>query len=330
MIYKICLPLLIKTYITFLLSITLLLFLIITKFTKINIIKEFNTFDKKLVIFIIIMFTLLCLYTLYKIIKWPTKQKQHQNKILIKFATTVDEYYFKPLKTLDNSCNVYLSKKYHFKRITYINKFLTYLYINILKQRQLKTFSKQLIIYFNIKTIPKLIISIGFLLDVFYFQQFYYFYLILPLALIILLVQYFKYILFAEYKELILFLENKIEVIDTKLGSKNNIIPKLTIKEYLDKSIEYQIQGTNNPFKNNIGFSYQYFINRPVAERNKNINYNQLIKKYIQILNWVEKVHLIYISLTHFEISVDNYVNLYIFFCYLIGWIYIFINFLSN
>ena len=299
----------------------LVLYIILSKFKRIAVTKSLVSFNLVIVIMITMIFFTLCIITLYSLLsKKETKQGFYYLKNL------KENHYYTPLKILDKFINDFLIKTFKFERLTHINKFLHNLYIKILKPIHFQLMNKYFITYFSIKFIPKLITTSVFLLDIFYFHQFYYFYWSLPLLLLPLMLQYIKHVYFEDYFNFVDLLETNLEIADIKTGTKNDLIPMLNVSQYLNQIIIYHLENKPNPFIGRIGLSYSYFKNRTPEQRTKNINYDKIREKYIWCLNWIEKVHVIHHLLITTEKRYNTHINLIIFSCYFIGWLYILLN----
>lgn len=307
---------LIKNFLSLLLAFILLFYVIFSRVNKLSLIKNFNDFNIFFILFIVLIFFILMLINLNNLFIKPKNKKI--NPLIIFLKKTINKYYYVPLEICDKKIKILFNKLFNKKRILYINTFLQYVH-NAFKLHQNKIIN----IYFILKYIPKFIVIIAFMIDVFLFKELHYFYNTLFLLLIPLILQYFKYICFEDYKNSIPMLDSKLEVVDIIPGTKDNLIPMLTITQYLDKVIVYHIQNKRSPFIGKIGLSYSYFNNRTPEQRAKNINYNIVRENYIYYLTWIEKVHLIYSLLTKKEKTLDNIFNLLIFICYFIGWMYI-------
>ena len=325
----------IKNFIKILIAISILIFIIISRFKRITLTKSFLTFHVLFIINSTIIFCFLLITTLYLLLK--NKEKK-QNKIT-HFKNSLQLFFvnlfYIPLQKCDNYINQVLIHYFKFNRINYINKKLHHIYTKILKPNNYSIFNIYFIVYLLLKYIPKFMVSFVFLIDIFYYQQFYYFYWFLPLLLIPLIVQYFKYICFLDYKNFIIKLEESIEIFDIKIGTQQNIIPLINLKEYLNKTVTFTLENKKNPYKGQIGFTYGFY--QDLLKKNKlngqgelNINYEANRKRYLIYLEWVEKVNLIYTLLTIKETHLDLYTNIIIFASYFSGWLYILTFFIHD
>jgi hypothetical protein len=152
------------------------------------------------------------------------------------------------------------------------------------------------IIYILTNTIPKVIISTIFLLDVFYFHNLHYFYISLILLGIPVIVNCYRYMV-------------------NDLADKNNF--------YLQSHLE--ITPSNRP-----GFSAVKFKDKiPPIEDAKDIVTHKNNKA---LLDWFVDNFELYCNIKNFCTRIQKaedlykpYENIYIYTCYLIGWVYILI-----
>lgn len=306
------------------LALIFLCYIILSRFKRINLTKDFiETQDLLDLIFVeisLIIFLLLIIRTLFMFIT----KVNNNSKVTIYLSRILDDLYYIPLKKIDNNINNYIKFKFKIERIIHINKFLIYLYVNILKPSNFKKMNIYFISYFILIYIPKIITVVVFFVDIFHFEKFHYFYRVLPLLLIPLVGQYVKYICFYEHNQIIDILETKLEVHDNNtLITTSNLIPMLTIRQYLDKVSYYHINKIPNPFIGKIGLSYYYYKNRTDEQRAKNLDYNIITQRYINLLFNHERVAIILFLLNSIETKYNKYVNLIIFIGYFIGWTYI-------
>src|SRR6202021_2594966 len=103
-----------------------------------------------------------------------------------------------------------------------------------------------------------------FLIDILILNKFYYFYFGLPLLLLSVLLRYFKYLSFKNYYSDILKLEQNLLINNVLLQdnpNNNNDFPVMTITvpEYLDILITYNLKRDKNPFEDDIELSLYYF-----------------------------------------------------------------------
>lgn len=123
--------------------------------------------------FILIIICCIYAYLIFKTIK-PSQNPSEIIKLIINWLYT-------PLIKLDNWLKeIYIIKKCYYKRI--INLSVDYLYI-------FKTLTFHIIFWI----LPRLILLIVFLIDVFYFQKIEYLYLCLPLGILLFLGKYIIY-----------------------------------------------------------------------------------------------------------------------------------------
>lgn len=286
------------------------------------------------------VFLFLIIYTIRSLKKKETIAINNQTKIIeiikIKYEKLLDTILYQPLKEYDKTFKKIIRTKFKMERSKIINNFLNYLYHYSIKRNQRHKSNIYIYSFLFLKIIPKVITVIMFLIDIFYYNKIYYFYWCLPLFVIPLLLQYIKYIIFEEYFFLHTDIAQKLEVIETATlvtlnnGQKAFHFTYLSIAEYLDKAIIYDLTGELNPYKNKIGLSYEYLNARPKEELSKKYDYTPITKHYLKYLAWIEKVHLIFYFLKCGEKKYDAKTNLIIYFCYFIGWGYIMINLLFN
>jgi hypothetical protein len=310
-----------------------LIYFIFKKIKNLNISKDvlITNFNKGFIfieVTTIIFFVLVCIIIFSFITK---KIKSKPNNIIVNFQQQISLFFetflYIPLRDFDKQLKLYLKNYFKIKRITQINKILTYIYTK-LYQNKFKPLNKYILLYLFIKYIPRFLTLLSFLLDVFYFKTFYIFYWCLPLLFIPLVLQYVKYIFFEEYKELLSRSDKNLIVLDIIPGTPDNLLPMLSITEYLEKAFNLVI--TNKPNTYEITLSYAFFLSRPDEESSRTHDYSNIRQHYIKGLRWVEVVDVIYNLLTNLEKRWDNYVNFIIYVGYLIGWgslwIYAFIN----
>src|SRR5271154_14592 len=156
---------------------------------------------------------------------------QSQNKSL----STVIDYIYKPLKTLDES----------FKNNGFINsyyeRFLLYLSNSIKNNVILHTESTSYLkLYIILQIIPRVILVIALLIDTFYFHCIAILYKVLLVAVIILIAKYIKYSFKYAQEHYILQLEKMVQKIVTDYGDLENDNPYLTMLE-VKKFIEVQV-----------------------------------------------------------------------------------------
>lgn len=321
----------IKNLLQIILAFSLLIYIIFARFRKLTLTKSLVTFDLIFITILAIIFFLLLIATCSTLFT-TKKSTPYSTVVLIFYKDLINNYYYVPLKIFDDYLAKVFKRKYYLNRGFYSNKLLQFLYCKILYPTQFKITNIYFITYWAVKYIPKIIVASSFLLDIFYFKEFHYFYWSLPLLLLPLLLQYLKYYCFYQYNEYIALLEPSFEILDNIPRTPDNLIPMLSVTQYLDKIIPYHIQKKpNNPFKGKMGLSYAYFVNRSTEERELgNVDYDKLTAKYVSYLTWLERPHLIYVLLTKPEKLLDNYVNLMLFSCYFIGWTYIVIISLND
>lgn len=318
---------LIKHYLYYLTIFVILLILILRRFLKINISKEFLETYSDLDIILNIS-----TITLFAFLIWVTISKRQNtvgfsNKFInVKsiFTFYAEKHYYTPLKIFDQIIFNKLKFYFNIERMLVINKILYHIYI-ILHANNFSFFNKYYIIYMLSKYLPKIIVLFCFLLDVFYYTRFYYFYISLPLLLIPLIMQYIKYMIFKEFHSICKKLEDTLEIFDIIPGTPDDLVPLISIPDYLKKNCIIRIENKENPYQH-YGLTLSFYYRQPVEEKDKNLDYNYAIEHYTKYLRHIEIINVIYTLLINLEHKFDKNLNLLIFFSYFMGWFYIVTN----
>lgn len=318
----------IKYFLQIIVALSLLIFIIISRFKQIALTKTFLTFHIIFILNITLLFCILLITTIYFLIK---KQKAiHVINLKKDLQNLVHNLFYSPLQQCDDYLVNILTKKTKFNRANFINKKLYHIFTNVLQPNNFSIKNYYFILYFLFKYMPKILVVTIFLIDVFYYQQFYYFYWSLPLLLIPLFVQYLKYVVFLDYKKILAKFEQNIEFLDIIPSTSENIIPRISVNDYLTKTVYFFLEKKINPYRDRIGFTYHYYQE---LYKNANLEKNYVLKidyeadkkRYQSYIVWIEKVNFIYVLLTTKERLIDLYINLIVFGSYLIGWLYILI-----
>lgn len=311
----------------------LLLVIILKRFKNFSLSKDFlknlNILDYIYIILTTSLFFIFLSITLYSIIllkhKKALSNKKNLNLIKEKIIIVLDSYYYKPLKEVDLSIKKILLQKFDYNITDHINKKIKRFYNDTLFKNDFKINNKYFISYFICKYFFKLLVAFIFTLDVLLIKKIYYFYIMMPLLLIPFILQYIKYLLFIEGKTFINKVNKDIEIFDIIPSTPQNLIPTLTLKEYLEKIFPILIQKKDNPYTE-IGMSMTWHMKIPLEKKHKEFKWDLIYTRYKGYIRWAEANYIIYRLLSDMEQKYDNYVNVIVFSCYFISWFYIFVN----
>lgn len=323
----------IKNFTQLYIAICIICYIIYARIRKLNftvgILDKNTLLDILFVECLCMIFLFLACYAIYKISNKNTKATTNSKQLFIYINNILIQIYYQPLLRLDFFFKEKIYSLLKKNRVEYTNVFVKHLYIQTMWNQVFIFNNKYFIGYFLLKYAPKIIIALVFLLDIFYYNKFFYFYWSLPLLLLNLLTQYFIYICFEDYNKFVTLAEEKLEIIDIKTPEDKNMILMLSIKEYLNNIINIHLKNETNPYEKKIGLTYQYFKTIPdELLKTKKINFIAVKDYYRSYLLFAEILHTLRWALNTFDTKINPKVNLFVYSCYFVGWGYILYNLL--
>ena len=311
----------------FFIAFSILLYSIISRFLRINLVRDLNSFNILFTAISCILFFFLCCFTFYRLFTY--KKKVASNRVITCFINKLNKHfnvyktYFKePLITMEEQLNSFLESKFKYERIDYINDFLRYMNFKILRPTNFTRYNKYFIIYYSLKYIPKLFCVLVFVIELFYYQRLFIFYWILPLLLLPLLADYLKYMIFAEYYYFYNLVNEHLSFFNnTRKSSSEDLLPMINFNEYMENYIDCLINKKEDIFYKEVHLNLNFYLSKPGK-----IDHAKTKENYIKILDWVKVVFVVHYFLTKNEVFYTIIINFIIYTLYFIGWIFILLH----